>query len=746
MSSSNLQIGNVTKSLLFPAGSVFINTYFYTTNSPGNTTISAFASGYRPANLVVSTAKVGGIPSALEVFLSPSQIPPDRKLNSTVVVEAVDIFGNPVNLANDTTIFLSSSDSEIGNVSHSLVIARGQSFATTTFYPTYVAGQSIITASAPGFTSGSNVITTVGPTAGKLVVTVAPSIISTNKTETATVSIQLQDINSETPAIASSNVDVVITSSNTSVAQVLDPTITIPAGSSYESITISAGGSPGVANITAAAQGYLKSSALVQAVKTVSKVTPNKLFVSFAPGILLPNDTRYEGAVIVELQWVNQSTGTVIPAYSTSGVTVYVRSSNNQSMLVDPEPLTIPAGATHASLYVDSTFLPGTAEITAQSEGLTSDTEQLISSGLIPDALQVQFAPNILLSGSSSSVVIGLINNATGEPAKAPQNATVVTLISTNPSLVQVQHYVTIPGGKTYARANINTSSGVTGNVQVIASASGYISSNSTISLVTPAATNIGVYPLPDQLVADNQTFAAIAVQLQDSAGNPQKTDVPVPVSLTIDSPATGYVTPQVTIPPGSTFVLANVTTTTTTGMINVSAFANGFKPGNAGLSSIAFPSTAKLQTTRSALPFGSRVNLTLYVSSMGSPVSNASVNWPSNLGISNEVNSTNATGYATASFQAGSVPGNVIIPVKVEKPGFNPASSNVSISVFNPSPPVQTVTTRQTGILSYQVMSIPLVALIPVIVAVCLGSLFLLRRRRSASEDEGSEDAEEEE
>jgi hypothetical protein len=350
LTSSGPQDGTVPPEITYPAGSPYMTANFTTTTLPGNTTISAVAEGYNPASLNIQTEAVGGMPTALQVFMVPSVILPDETLTSNVIVQAVDAVGNPVKLGQSLTVSLSSSNPQIGNVPSSLTIPAGQSFAAATFSPTYYGGQTVIAASAQNFPLASAVMTTVGPTARRLVVSVAPALIA-DSGDTATVAVQLQDINGSTPAHAPTPVSVVLTSSNSSVAQIKSSTLVIPAGDSYATASIQSGGQAGSANITASAQGYLKGSAILSAQSPLPG--PTQLQVYFAPQTLLPDDSRYSQAAVAELQTV--SNGVVYPATSTSNVEVYGRSSDNTTMQVSTNAATIPSGSTHAALDIIST-------------------------------------------------------------------------------------------------------------------------------------------------------------------------------------------------------------------------------------------------------------------------------------------------------------------------------------------------------------------------------------------------------
>ena len=218
LSSSSPQTGTVPSVVTLAAGELFQVVNFTTTTLPGQTVISAIASGYNVGSLIVTTKTVGGMPVALDVFLSPSVIPPDEKLNSEVIVEAVDAFNDPVELGSSLTVTLSSSNSQVGSVPPTVTIPVGQSFASATFQPTYIAGQTSITASAGSYNSGSAVMTTSGPVARKLVLS-GPTYIPASSGQTALLSIQLQDqgVNGSVPALAPNPVSVVLTDNNTEV-------------------------------------------------------------------------------------------------------------------------------------------------------------------------------------------------------------------------------------------------------------------------------------------------------------------------------------------------------------------------------------------------------------------------------------------------------------------------------------------------------------------------------------------------
>lgn len=736
LSSSSPQTGTVPSSVTLAAGQLFEVVNFTTTTLPGQTVISAIASGYEVGSLTLTTKTVGGMPVALDVFLSPSVIPPDATLNSEVIVEAVDAFGNPVELGNSLTVTLSSSNAQVGSVPSTVTIPAGQSFAAVTFQPTYIAGQTTITAQAANYNAGTAIMTTSGPVARKLVIS-GPSMIPASSGQTALLSIQLQDqgVNGSVPALAPDSVSVVLTDNNTEVAALSSNTVTIPAGSSYTTVTITSEGQPGTANITASAQGYVKGSDLVEGILPWN--VPNTLMEYFVPSTLLPNNATYNGALVVQLGYFNSTTDTLVPSIAYSSVTVYARSSDNATMQVDTEfqgeqnvSGLIPASDSEVSISISSTFLPGTAEITAQSPGLSSTTVDMLSFGPSANTLSVQFAPPTLISGGTyDAITVGLIDNSTGEPARAPVD-TVVDLASSVSSVGQVQSSVTIPAGQTYARAQFATTQ-LNGSTLITASASNYTSANGTLTLVEPAAAKLGLYTVPDPVIGNGLVYDNMVVQLQNLAGLPEKTDSDVPVQLSIQNASVGSVPSEVIIPAGQTFTEISVQASLIAGTTNITATSNGFQFAQTNLTSFLLPMQVSYLTATPELLPGQRTNITATAMSQGNPLAGAEVNWTAAYGqfISVE-NSTDVNGTATATYSAGGIPGAAFISIGVSKAGYTPVVEEASIRVINAT----AQTKKQTNALETTVGIVPVWTLIVIAVAVPAAAFFFIKRRSATT------------
>jgi hypothetical protein len=691
LTSSKIQIGNVSSSVQFPTGSLTCTATFHTTFYPGTTNITATANNYLPSSLSVTTETVGGLPSALDVFMSPAAIPANRNQNSSVIVEVVDAYGNPTKLPNGLDVSLSSSNLVIGSVPTSLVIPAGQTFGNVTFQPTYVAGTTTVTAHANGLLPGNATMTTVGPVAGRISLSVAPSLISTVPGETATLTVELLDNNTQTPVVASDPVQVVVTSNNNSVAILPDSIVTIEPGQWYATDTIQAGGAAGNASFDAKAQGYIPGTANITA-SYAPAIPANSCALYFAPNELLSNNGSYPGLAVVELQYHNATSGNVYPVENLGApLQVYARSSDNITLQVSTSTGTIATDSFQTSFEVSSTYYSGSALITVECPGLNPDNATLTSYGVVPNVLTLQFAPPNLLTdgGTYPAVIVGLMNSATSQPADSPVNLW-VNLTSSAASAGSIPSTVEIKAGTSYQRVNFKTS-GLLGTDEIVATAPGFVSAKAKLSLVSSAATGLGLYAAPIFVLAGAQTYSdIIAVQLQDSNGAPAKTYSNITVELSSQNLATGKVSSSVVIRNGTTFSLVNLTTTSMPGQINIDAVASGLVSTSVNLTSALLPMNVSLSSSASTIQLNGTSLLSFYARSSGIPVPNATVTWSvqggSNYGTLTKITTvTGSLGNATAMYHSGTILGMMLIQAEISKPCYSPLIANFTVNVYDP-------------------------------------------------------------
>ena len=217
-------------------------------------------------------------------------------------------------------------------------------------------------------------------TAAQLQISVAPSLLLANSNFNATMTVQLMNANTGTPVDAPAPVEVILTSNNISVAKAPTSLLYIPAGWSYGTENITAGGNPGSALIKASAQGYLPATFNVTA-----KFAPTNLsgFTSalapyFAPSAILSDNRTYPKIVVGELQ-ATAANGTIYPEIAPISFTVWARSSDNSTMQVSTFPYIITTGSVYSMFSLTSTYFPGSANITMQANGLNPVTTKFTS-------------------------------------------------------------------------------------------------------------------------------------------------------------------------------------------------------------------------------------------------------------------------------------------------------------------------------------------------------------------------------
>ena len=112
LSSSSTTIGTVDPSITIPKGTTYASANFYTTFSPGTTTISASATGY--ANVQATLTTIGPIPYSIAVYGFPSTLPADGNTYDAIMVQLQDSSGSPARAPQGgVQVTLSCSDTTV---------------------------------------------------------------------------------------------------------------------------------------------------------------------------------------------------------------------------------------------------------------------------------------------------------------------------------------------------------------------------------------------------------------------------------------------------------------------------------------------------------------------------------------------------------------------------------------------------------------------------------------------------------
>lgn len=400
LSSSNRQTGIVPASVTFPAGTLYYDVNFTTTTLPGYTTIYAVAQGYKTVSMTLETETVGGIPTGLDVFMSPNQILAETNMSSQVIVEAVDAFGNPVNLGSSIAVSLSSSNTFVGNVSSSLTIPTNESYAQERFTPTSTPGETVITASASGLNPGTAVMTTVSlpsnVTENSLFLQFGPPVLFSDGRSYQNIVVAI--VNSlGFPYPAASDTVVTLTSSTASVGRV-QSSIVIPTGETYARATFSTYGLAGRTVITATASNLATAQGQLNFVTKAATT----LGIYAVPNWVISQNSTYNN-LVVELQ-----DGSGNPEKSTFPVTVSLQSLYPTTGTV-PTKIVIPSGSTYATVPLTTTDTSGQIVIDAFATGFILGHVNVTSS-LLPLSVSVVPSPVILHEGGTSKLTLTVMS------------------------------------------------------------------------------------------------------------------------------------------------------------------------------------------------------------------------------------------------------------------------------------------------------------------------------------------------
>jgi len=194
LSSSKTDIGSVDPTLTIRSGNTYALAKFYSTYTPGSTTMTAVASGYTSGQASMTT--VGPIPSKLAVYCFPDILLADGKVYDSIIVQLQDFGGNPARAPiGDIEVTLTSSTTKVGTVDPSLTIKSGSTYAIAKFYTTSTPGSTTITAVASGYASGQATMKTceIGGAHSRLKVYVGPPKITADGLVHESIAVQLQD-------------------------------------------------------------------------------------------------------------------------------------------------------------------------------------------------------------------------------------------------------------------------------------------------------------------------------------------------------------------------------------------------------------------------------------------------------------------------------------------------------------------------------------------------------------------------
>ena len=401
---------------------------------------------------------------------------------------------------------------------------------------------------------------------------------------------------------------------------------------------------------------------------STSAVSPGlvTLTISISPISLLADNSTYS---CIFLQLLD-SNG--LPARAQQDTTIDLASSAAEIGTVQQSAI-ITESATFAVANFTSTFIPGNTTITATATNYATVNTTITTIGPFPYTTTVYGFPSLLpADGGTYNAIMVQLQDSSGSPARAP-NDVQVSLFSANTTIGNVTPVITISQGQTYATANFTTSK-TPGSVLITAFGQGYEFTNTTITTQNVTASgpadHLGIFVGPSKVLADNNRYQQIAIELLDASG--RIAEATSNTTITVASADSSILTtdPQTIILQNSTYAISTLYTTYEAGTVNITAAANNLGIVQQSISTVGFtPSKLAVFCAPSELPSDNSTYQAIQVQlqdAQGKPA-RASISTDVELFSSNAtvgdvtsditipVGQTQATGNFTATFVPGS-------------------------------------------------------------------------------------------
>jgi hypothetical protein len=284
LTSSNHSICTVIQDLVIEKGSNYATTEFTVIGSfTGESIIAAQAQGYVPGSDTITVFNVPEEPEQIALFFNPDLLLPDENIHNAVTIQLQDREGRPVAATTATTIYLSSSNTNLVTVDETVTINSGL-YKTTAELTTYTEnGESIISASSPGLLSDSEVILIQGQIPALVELYVIPEILVADESVHDIITVQLLD-DEGNPVEARRDTEIFLTSTDINVGTV-PSLVVIPQGKSYSVARFTSLETSGSTNILASMMGVKPSETTIEVITQKFNMTMS------APNIIQINQT-----------------------------------------------------------------------------------------------------------------------------------------------------------------------------------------------------------------------------------------------------------------------------------------------------------------------------------------------------------------------------------------------------------------------------------------------------------------------
>ncbi len=491
----------------------------------GTATLQSLTLNGSPASFTLETIKgisYAVFPASAGTYQASYSATSSVNIASVTMNPSTTVGGNSstgtVNLngpapAGGVQISLTTSDSATASLSSSTVtVPQGGTTATFTVNTNIVAATTnvVISAMYGGNTVSSNLTITPGATVTSLALNPTTVVGGTSSTATVT-------LNNPAP---SGGVVVNLSSSNTAAAQV-PATITIGAGATTATFTVTTASVITDASLTISAiLGTTQNATFTVRTAALSSVTLNPTSVSGG----------------------NNSTGTLTlsgPAPA-GGALVTLLSSNTAAAQV-PASVTVSAGQSSATFAVTTSTVATNASLTISATYGSTQTAGLTVTAAA--ASTVTLNPISVPGGATSTATVTL-------NGPAPTGGAIVTLSSNNTAAAQVPASVTVAAGATTAVFTVTTSV-VSANTTVTVSATYGATRTATLTVMGSLST---VTVNPTSVIGGTSSTGTVILAAAAPTGG-------AVVALSSSNTTAAQVPGSVTVAAGATSATFTITT-----------------------------------------------------------------------------------------------------------------------------------------------------------------------------------------
>lgn len=418
--------------------------------------------GYQSSNYWIDVVFVPATAALSSITLNPTVVIGGTGSTGTVTLTAPAPSGGAV-------VTLSSGDSSV-QVPTSVTVTAGTTSATFSITTTAVAASKpVIISGTYGATQTATL--TVTPPAAMAALSLSPATVQGGVNSTGTVTLN---------GVAPSGGAVVTLASNNTAAATVPTSVTVPAGNSSVTFTVTTFGvSANTTAVITATYGGSATASLTVNAAVVSSVTLSPASVTGGS---------------------NSIATVTLTGVAPAGGAVVTLSSGNTAAAQVPATITVSGSST------SSTFTVTTNSVTATTTSVITATYGTSASA----TLTVNPLSLSTLSLSPTTVVGG--NNSTGTVtlnSAAPSGGTVVTLASSNTTAATVPGTVTVPAGSTSAKFTVTTL-GVAANTSSVITGILGVSANATLTVTAASLSSVTRSPSP--VVGGNNSTGTVTL------------------------------------------------------------------------------------------------------------------------------------------------------------------------------------------------------------------------------------------